>query len=324
MKKKHFPMTSSPVSGQSLTRLCLSMLLLLLAAGQVFSQTAGNSDPAGFLTLTVTGTGGGANRVTYLGLAVTRPVAYQHTANAIGPNTITDSSANWTANQFAGSNGAYFVEITSVNGSTSATGAGTTYRIVSNTSTTLTLGSNLAAGIVAPVGYKIRKEWTIASIFGPNDESGLQGGTDTTADQVQLWNGTGLDAYYYQTSGSTGWRKVGDTVTDAGGTLIPFYSAVLVMRQQTASLNFVLNGTVKTGQTAIPIVFGDNYVGNVYPANFTLATSGLYTGSAATGLAGGDSSTADQVLLWTGASFDTYYYQTVGAGGTGWRKEGAP
>src|SRR5213592_2920514 len=182
MKKKHFLMTSSPVSGQVLARPWLSMLLLVLAAGQVFSQTTGNSDPAGFLTLTVAGTGGGANRVTYLGLGVTKPVEYRHTANAIGPNTITDSSANWTPNQFAGGNGAYFVEITSVNGSIAATGVGTTYRVLSNTSTTLTLASNLAAGIVAPVGYKIRKEWTIANAFGPNDESGLQGGTADTAD----------------------------------------------------------------------------------------------------------------------------------------------
>lgn len=300
------------------------MISLALLAGPGFSQTAGNSDPTGFLIPVVVGTGGaGGNHITYLGLGVTRPVVYQNTASVIGTNTITDSGANWVTDQFAGGN-PHFVEITSVSGSTTATGVGTTYRIVSNTSTTVTLASNLASGIAAPVGYKVRKEWTIASVFGPNDESGLQGGTATTADLVQLWNGTSLDSYYYQTSGGTGWRRVGDTGTDAGGTIIPFYSAVLVVRQQSENLTFVLNGTVKTGQTAIPIVLGDNYVGNIYPANLTLATSGLYTGSAATGLVGGDSSTADQVQIWNGASFDIYYYQTVGAGGTGWRRVGAP
>lgn len=94
--------------------------------------------------------------------------------------------------------------------STTATGAGTTYGIVSNTSDTLTLASNLVAGIVAPVGYKIRKQWTIASVFGPNNESGLQGGTATTADLIQLWNGASLDTYYYQTTPSLGWRRVGE------------------------------------------------------------------------------------------------------------------
>src|SRR5204863_8412716 len=131
-----------------------------------------------------------------------------------------------------------------------------------------------------------RKEWTIAGVFGPNDESGIQGGTAATADLVQLWNGASLDSYYYQTSGGTGWRKVGDPTTDAAGTTIPFYSAVLISRQQSANLNFVLNGTAKTGQTAIPIVLGDNYVGNVCPTNLMLATSGLYTGDPTTGLVG--------------------------------------
>jgi hypothetical protein len=41
----------------------------------------------------------------------------------------------------------------------------------------------LAAGITAPVGYKIRKQWTIASVFGANDEAGLQGATAATADR---------------------------------------------------------------------------------------------------------------------------------------------
>lgn len=299
-----------------------SLFGVLLFGSTGLSQTAGNSDPSGFLSLTVNGTGGGANRVTYLGLGVTRPVEYQRTASAIGSNSITDNGASWTPNQYGGSNGAYFVEITSVNGSATAQGVGTTYAIISNTATTLTLATNLDAGITAPIGYKIRKQWTIASVFGVNDEAGLQGGTAATADLVQLWNGAALDSFYYQTSGGVGWRKVGDTATDAGGTLIPFYSAVLILRQQTFPLSFALNGTVKSGQTAIPIVVGDNYVGNVYPSNLTLAGSNLYTGNGSTGLVGGDSATADQAMIWNGTAFDIYYYQTSGAGGTGWRKLG--
>ena len=307
------------------TQVVLGLLLVALAAGVVFAQTAGNSDPAGFLSVTVNGTGGaGPNRITYLGLGLTRPVAYQRTASVIGTNSITDSGASWTVDQFAAGNGPHFVEITSVNGSTSATGVGTTYGITSNTANTLTLTSNLAAGIIAPVGYKIRKQWTIASVFGPNNESGLQGGTAVTADLVQLWNGASLESYYYQTTPSVGWRRVGDTATDMGGTVIPFYSAVVITRQQSTNLIFVLNGTVKTGQTAIPIVVGDNYVGNVYPTYLTLATSRLYTGKAATGLSGGDAASADQVRIWNGSIFDIYYFQTTGVGGTGWRKVGAP
>src|SRR5206468_8237645 len=100
--------------------------------------------------------------------------------------------------------------------------------------------------------------------------------------------------------------------------------AIVITRQQSANLIFVLNGTVKSGQTAIPIVVGNNYVGNVYPANLMLGGSGLYTGNTATGLAGGDAATADQVLIWNGTTSDIYYYHTTGVGGTGWRKVDAP
>src|SRR5258708_4436985 len=78
----------------------LSVALLALFASQAFSQTAGNSDPSGFITLSVPGTKGvGSNRLTYLGLGLTRPVEYQRTASAIGPNTITDNGASWTIDQ---------------------------------------------------------------------------------------------------------------------------------------------------------------------------------------------------------------------------------
>jgi hypothetical protein len=62
----------------------------------------------------------------------------------------------------------------------------------------------------------------------------------------------------------------------------------------------------------------------MYPTNMTLADSGLFTGDPATGVAGGTTTSADQILVWNGVSYDTYYYQTSGLGGTGWRKAGFP
>lgn len=298
-----------------LVAVVLAAILSLVGVGK--SQTRGNADPTGFLTLTITGTGGASSSYTsYLGLGVTGPVVYQRTAATVGSNTITDSGASWTANQFAGSNGAYFLEITSINGSISANGVGTTYAIVSNTTNTLTLATNLATGVSAPVGYKIRKQWTIAGVFGAGNSAGLQAGSETTADLVQLWNGSSLDSYYYL-SGS-GWRRVGDTSTDASSVVIPFYRAVVVKRQQGAALSLALSGTVKTGLTSIPVNAGDNYLGNVYPASFTLGTSGLYTGDSSTGVQAGDAASADLVMFWNGSAFDSYYYQT----GSGWRKVG--
>src|SRR5262245_60467176 len=106
-------MTTSPATLPSraferlFPRIVLSVVLLVFATGKIFSQTAGNSDPTGFLILSVTGSGGGGgSHLTYLGLGVTRPVVYQRTASVVGSNTITDGAATWTTDQFAGSSGA--------------------------------------------------------------------------------------------------------------------------------------------------------------------------------------------------------------------------
>jgi hypothetical protein len=58
-------------------------------------------------------------------------------------------------------------------------------------------------------------------------------------------------------------------------------------------------------------------VGNIYPVtNLTLSASGLYTGNNTTGLnPGTSSSAADNVLIFNGVGYDTYYYRT----GSGWR-----
>jgi hypothetical protein len=54
----------------------------------------------------------------------------------------------------------------------------------------------------------------------------------------------------------------------------------------------------------------------------TLASSALHTGSTNTGIAAGSLITADQILVWNGSYYDTYYYQASGLGGVGWRKVG--
>jgi hypothetical protein len=79
-------------------------------------------------------------------------------------------------------------------------------------------------------------------------------------------------------------------------------------------------GAVKTGQTSFPVVPGQNNLANPYAAPMTLASSNLYTGSVASGLAAGFESTADVVLIHNGTSYDIYYYSSGGTPGVGWRQ----
>jgi hypothetical protein len=94
---------------------------------------------------------------------------------------------------------------------------------------------------------------------------------------------------------------------------------IIIKRKQSGDLNVKLFGAVKMGDTAIDVRAGLSVIGNVYSTDtFTLGNSGLYTGASSTGLAGGSSVTADQVLIYNGTGYQTYYYKTT-PGGTGWR-----
>ena len=279
----------------------------------------------GYDRLTLPGTGSGTTQLSFSGLSLVPNLEYAGNASANGTNTLTDSTATWANDQFNGLNGAFYVEVVSINGSTTAAGVGSTYTIADTTAPgTLTLAKNLAAGVTAPLGYRIRKHWTIATVFGPSNSAGLQGGTPVTADQIQVWNGNGYDVYYYQTSGigGTGWRKVGDQSTDASATVIEPGNSLITKRGVSGAATVTLVGMVKTGITSVTINPGYNFVPNPNAANMTLLSCGLYTTDAATGVASGSATSADQVLLWNGTGYNSYYYQSAGLGGTGWRKSG--
>lgn len=303
----------------TLAALCGLAFCVLLNAAKAQTTTA-TTDPVGFITLTVAGTGGGTTPAyTYLGLGMTQPVLFQGAVDALGTKTITNNEAGWTDNQFNGTGNACFVEFTS------GANAGVTIDISATTASTksITTVQNIPAGTSVGDTFKIRQHWTIGTVFGATDQSGLAGGSSTTADLVFLYNGSGYDVYYYQTVGlgGTGWRK-GGSAGDASNTVIYGDEGLIVKRNQASNLNIVLMGAVKTGQTSVPITSGVNFVGNVYAASLTLGDSGLYTGNASTGIAGGSSTTADLVYIWNGTGYNIYYYQTVGLGGTGWRQAG--
>ena len=304
----------------------LCLLLVSLPPAWVSAQVTVYSDIGGFDTITVGGTGGLGSKTTFAAAEFLQSAKYSGIATAVGPDTITDAAATWADDAFNGANGSHYVEIVSVNGSTTASAVGTTRSIVATVAATktITLGAALPAGLVAPVEYRVVSHWTLAAIFGSNNTAGLKSGTALSADQVQLWNGSGYESYYYQTEGlgGTGWRKVGDQTSDASNVVIRPEQSMIIKRVDVAALPLLVNGWVKTGKTVFDIAQGFNFVPYPYSKAMTLASCGLYTGSAATGISAGSLTSSDQVLVWNGAGYETFYYQNSGLGGTGWRKVG--
>ncbi len=310
----------------SIFHLVILAALLLPAATSVSLAQTSTTDPVGFVTMSIAGNGSSSQPAyTFTTIGMTNAVVYQATTTSVGGSTtLVDSSSTWADNAYNGASGAvtHYVEIVT------GPGAGTIYDITATSASghSLTLSQPLAASITSGASYKIRPHWTLASVFGATNQNGLTGGNSTSADQVQLFHSGGYVIYYYQTSGlgGTGWRQAGAPFVDASATIIYPDDGIVVARKQAAATSIVIQGAVKTGQSSIPVATGYSLLGNVYAAAMTLSSSNLYTGDANTGLAGGNSTSADQVMFWNGSGFNIYYYQTAGLGGTGWRQAGAP
>lgn len=292
--------------------LSFSVALMLVSSGASFAATS-TTDPVGFITLNAPGSASGTLSIRSLGL--TRAVEYQGSAETKSTNSIGDSEATWTDDQFNTATDKFFVEITS------GTFSGATFDIADTFGTsapakTIQTVQALPAGLTAPFTFKVRKHWTLSTVFGTGSSLILNGGDAGSADKVLIFNGTGYTQYYYQTSGfGTGWRDVTDPGTDKANQVLFPDDGLIINRKQASPVNVVLMGAVKMGQTSFPIVSGLNVVGNPCAAAMTLGSSGLLE----SGFVGGNGSTGDQVLFFNGTGYETYYYQTSGFG-TGWRK----
>ncbi|MBV9391188.1 MAG: hypothetical protein JOY96_04765 [Verrucomicrobia bacterium] len=286
------------------------------------SNSVITTDPSGYVTLRIAGQNNGQNSFSFIGVSALNPVSYEGTLTGVGKNTIVDSNACWTNDQFDGGNGHFFVEIIS------GPHAGVMSNVVGTSGTTkiLTTADDLSTLLAGNEQFRVRKHQTIANVFGGADEIGLQGAPESAAaDEVRIFDPAQqqFSVYYYQTgaSGGTGWRSATDASTDASQTILYPDSGVMIVRKTAGNLASTLAGNVKLGPTQVPIAGTINLAANLYPAGqLTLGRSNLYVGNANQGLAGAQEiSLADEVYLFNGNSFIQYYYKTGGSGGTGWR-----
>jgi uncharacterized protein (TIGR02597 family) len=308
------------------------------------------TDPVGFITLNITGSG--VSQYSFLGMGMTQIVTNRGVLiGAPSSNNVPVALSSLTPGMFNPSdNGpAYFVELTS------GAKAGLQDDIIGNDASTLYTLDNLSGlGILTGDSYKVLPHWTLSNVFGRSDETGLLGGNAPgIADNVLLFNPVtgGSSTYYFRTNvptvgtafcpgGGCGWRSSGSAIAGATNTVLYLEQGVMVKRVSATGTNLLLVGGVKLGQT-LSVVVGVpggtkyNLFGNVYPVtNSTLGASGLFTGNSVTGLLGGNSpGIADNVIIPNGTGgFNNYYFRTnvptVGTafcpgGSCGWRDSGS-
>lgn len=300
----------------------------IITTFQISSAVDVYTEPVGFITLTAGGTNNapGANPyISQYALGMTQlpvargPVSGSPVTNAIPvPATLTPGQFNRTADGFP----THFIEIVS------GPNAGLFDDVVGNSSSTIYTAFDNSGLIASGQKFKVYPHWTFGKTFGPNNEAGFLGAQlPGSADNIQVWNPNtqGYATYYYKTTGigGTGWRSTASGTINASNAVLYVDQGIAVVRRTSGDVTTKLVGAVKLGQTISPIVSnGVTFVGNIYAAGQPLATGGLYTGNASTGLLGAQlPGNADNVQIWNpnNQGYVTYYYKTTGIGGTGWR-----
>jgi uncharacterized protein (TIGR02597 family) len=278
------------------------------------AATEATTDPVGFITTTVTGGSANAPVISLISPTLTRPVEWQGAITGLSGNTITVTGTPWSANQFNGANGEYYVEVFS------ATKPGAIFDISATTTSTITTLTSLGSSAVLGDSIRIRKHVTIADFLGANNSAGLLAGNDiSVADEVSVYSGGNPVTYWYYDGtlgGNAGWVDLG--FQPAGNQIIGPNEGVVIKRKASGNKSIVFSGAVKTGNTLVPIVNGLNVIGTVSAKGLTLDTSGLLTGNPhLTG--GNDISVADELTVYSGNNQATYWYYDGTLGGSpGW------
>jgi hypothetical protein len=291
------------------------------AQGGVFGCPDGSActDPVGYVTSTLKGSADGvAQRITLVGLGLFNAIEYQSEVTTVDPG---DLVVNLTAGDLDGvdytptdlSNPDYFIEIVT------GTHAGLMFDIADNDNNSLTL-TQAATGIdIATESIRVRKHWKLGGtvsnpgVFGPSNEAGLLASDNiTAADLIQVFSPAGSKTYWYA-PGAGGWIDGAVFVNNV--TLYPD-QGIVVRRLGQVDIDLQLLGAVKTGVSGLTLENGFSIVGNVYPTPVTLADSGLFTGSEATGVRANDTITqADTIRIIDGTGAIKTYWYAPSAGG---------
>lgn len=292
------------------TSACLAVLISLTGTRSL-AQTTVATDPVGFTTVTVPAAASATSpsRAVISNPLQSAPVQVG-VLSSVTASTLSDSTANWAAGQFSSS--PYLVKITS------GTNTGRFFLITANSSnqlTVATLGADLTQIASAGDRYRVFAAQTLGSLFGSTSVSFKTNDAASQADNVLVWNGTSWDTYY---NDSTGWYKVGD-FAEQSSTIIYPDEGMFVVRRDTTPLTLTFLGNVPTTAESSYIPGnGNTLVSQRFPVDVTLGSlniqqlPGWVSGEAA--------SSVDNVLLWNGSAWDTYYYDNTGPN---WAKVGS-
>lgn len=300
----------------------LALAFATLSASNLSAQTV-ITNPVGAVTLSIKPGTGVARALTTLSFPLldTAVIAGKTIGqiSSVTANSISDSSARWTAGQISTPSVPCLIQITS------GAAAGRIFAVsttTANTATTVTVDSeeatvvNLTTLSIAPGdSYKILAADTLNSLFG---SSLLTNTSSALADNVAVLSiASGTYSTYWHNG--TNWRRVGPGSTNFNNLVIRPDSIVTVNRLSASAYSLTVTGDVPSlGRKAIVRNGGLSSLATGWPSgNVTLSSSGI--NSLPGWVSNTNSTIADNVVLLDSATGtnSTYWHN-----GTNWRRVG--
>lgn len=281
---------------------------LLGAFFAVGAAKAASTDPVGYITHTINGSG-----ETYISPTLVQPNEFVGVSSADPSGSTIISFSGGVPAVFDGS---YVLEITS------GASEGFWSTIVSSTTTSITVADSLPLGLGASVSVAVRKHSTVGSFLGANAPGLVDFDGEQANDEVQL-----LDPLT-QATGAIVWvtgANLADPAYPNGAWFDLVLSAVandtvispgtsIRIKRNGGSATFVSSGSVKVTDTQVDLFQNFNWVGTPLAAGGTLASMNF---SSQLVQFDGESPNYDELqFLRSSQAVDPFAAVDDGAGGT--------
>jgi uncharacterized protein (TIGR02597 family) len=295
----------------------VSVASTMVTAASLQAQTTASTVPVGYLAITVPAA---ASATSPSNAAVSVPfyaglIPAGSIKSVDSASSFSIEGANWVVNQFTAA--PHFVRIKS------GAQTGRLFLITAHTANQLTVetrGYTLVSGAPATTGQiqlqttdtaEIIPAHTLGTLFGAGAIG--TGASAAVADNVIIWDGSQWVVYFHD---GTSWLKSGSFVSQNDAPVRPD-TTMFIVRRALTPLDLVLIGTVPSGleRTDIPGP-GSVFASRRFPVDTTLGALGLH--SLPGWAAGSSASAADEVDLWNGSTWESFYYN-----GSNWKKAGS-
>jgi hypothetical protein len=235
-----------------------------------------------------------------------------------GAGYLENTHANWVAGAFSTSAAPYYIRLAS------GPAAGRLFRIVNpaNTATRLYVASDgidiAALGITAGTQYEIIPADTLSSLFGTTSSGSplIHGANDPLqADLVQVWGGASWINFYYNTDWGR-WARDRDFQTSPSrdNFLLRPDRGIMISRRANTDLNLSILGRVLVQPPQAYHARSANaltFLATMQATDTTLGELALQSSERTHDwLGASDPAEADLLLVWAGASWFTFYFNT--------------